>query len=63
MLLEDFTLDDFSRFSCELLLSAWDQALPFPAKYPHRLAWVKEHLDRDPIGEPADGGCNKWGED
>jgi hypothetical protein len=63
VLLEDFALDDFRGLCGELLLAAGDQALPFPEKDPHGNARVEEHLDGDPVGQPADARGDERSED
>ena len=56
VLLEDLALNDLSGLCGELGLSAGDQSLPVKEEQVDGLTWMKEHLDRDPVGQPTDGG-------
>ena len=58
VLLQDLAFDDLRGFSGELILAAWDQALPLPKEEAHRLTRVEKHLDRNPVGQPAD--CSSY---
>jgi len=63
VLLEDFALDDLCGFGGELLLAGGDESLPFPKEHAHRFPRMEKHLDRDPVGQPADGGGDEGSEE